>query len=208
MIVRSDNMVLKPVKSEVVSYGDIAVPTGAYKQNMMWGEVVAVGEGNRGYYSHKLWPVHVRRGDRVLYPQGAIRGAFRNVVLEEQHYEEVIFVQERDAKVYIRDGEIVPLYDTLIGKQIKESEFEVLSSGLYIPRGTEEDDTKNYCRVEIEKVGFGYVNDVGEVTSCSSKPGCVAYINKWDLWEYQIGSDLKDTYVVMDEDDLLCITEE
>ena len=207
MIVRSDNMAVKLVKTEVVSFGDIILPTGAYKQNMLWADVVSIGEGNRGYYSHSLWPTHVRRGDRILFPQGSVRGAFRDVIIDQQHYEEILFVQERDAKLYLRDSEIYPLYDTLIGKKIEEETYDILSSGLYVPRNTGEDDSKNYCKVTIEKVGFGYVNDKGITTPCSSKPGYVAYINKWDLWEYQIGTDLKDTYVVMDEDDILCVTE-
>jgi len=203
MKINGDQLMIKPMREALLKYGSIFMPETATKRMLIWGEVIGTGKGHRGYKTGNLWPMMVKPGDIVLFPRGSEKGLVQDITFEGVRYYELIFLDERDACLIIRDGEMLPVYNCIIGKVlVDETIYDVSEAGILIPKPK---DSIRFVKVKVEKVGPGGRSDDGTLIPCTAAIGDIAIIESYNAWEYQLGEDVKEGFVVMDEGLILAL---
>jgi co-chaperonin GroES (HSP10) len=228
----SDHIAIVPRKRvDRITTRGIILPAETRDPFVVWGDVVAVGPGYRGRKTGAIHPVVVQKGDRVLYLREGVRNTFTKIEVDGVTHEAVQLIQQRDINLIVREGEIIPLNDYLIGTIIpSESEFIELDTPngkqrvagkfldlggkpFFLPNqieeGKQESTEKRPVKVRAIKVGEGRRTDNGSLIPPEINVGDTVLVSKYMAWEFILDdSDQETGYVVIKGDQVFGIETE
>lgn len=204
----------------------IVLPAAARDPFVLWGTIVAVGPGRCGPKTGIRHPMTVVPGDKALYLREAVRSSFDDVVVNGIDHDKVAVVQERDINAVLRDRQIIPLNDYVIGQIIPaEYDFETITmpdgskktwygkyvdvngKQFFIPSVSEDEDKEKKetrpIRVRATQVGPGRRSDNGNVIPMDVAEGDIILVSKYMAWEFIIDDTKVDEgYVVVKSDQI------
>lgn len=226
---RGDQVAVLPKQRvERVTKRGVILPAELRDPFVMWGEVLSHGKGHVSPVNGERQPMHVQPGDKILYLREAVRHTYERVTVAEVEHAAICIVQQRDINLVVRNDEIIPLNDYIVGKIEKsEYDFEEIydkitrttyrAYGKYIDIGdgktlfmpTQMVDEKMVStekkpiRVRANYVGPGRRADNGKLIPLDLTVGDLILVSRYMAWEFMLDEKDDDTgYVVIKADQI------
>lgn len=200
----NDRVVIKREKDLVQKFGTIIIRDTKPKK-YAWGVVEEVGAGYASPNTGQVFDTVLKPGDRVLYPKGSCQSSTEHSLYKMGREDVIIdIVGERDVELYIRESEIIAMFNTVIGTL--NPIVERLVNGIVIPAFDAVDDTLVHATAHY--VGFGRRAGNGAFMPMSVRKGDTFIINKWDAWEFVIAEEDRNGYVIVKENEIIAVLEE